>query len=155
MNNATKNRNESCSYRIPVALQFAWSLIICTGLISLPETPRYLIKRDNFEKAAKALSKLRRLPPNHPALLESYVRSRLIFGTKMALGKAIYQDALKGTVRNREMDEVDTRKMSLRETSDMVEQQRSVSAGNPEAQANYGGKTKSSRERDLNRKTCG
>lgn len=155
MNDATKNRIESGSYRIPVALQFARSLVICTELMCLPETARYLIKQDNFEKAAKALSKLCRLPPDHPALLESYVRSRLIIGTKFALGKAVYLDALKGRVRNREVDEADTRKISLRERSDMVGRQRSVSAGNPEAQANYGGKTKSSRERDLNQKTCG
>jgi MFS transporter, SP family, sugar:H+ symporter len=31
VNNATKSRNDSGSYRIPVAVQFAWSIILVTG----------------------------------------------------------------------------------------------------------------------------
>ena len=31
VNNATKNRNDSGSYRIPIAVQFAWSIILCLG----------------------------------------------------------------------------------------------------------------------------
>jgi len=50
VNYATQNRNDSGSYRIPVAIQFAWSIIICVGLIFLPETPRFLIKKDKHEK---------------------------------------------------------------------------------------------------------
>ena len=31
VNNSTKDRNDSGSYRIPVAVQFAWSLILVVG----------------------------------------------------------------------------------------------------------------------------
>ncbi len=31
VNNSTKGRNDSGSYRIPVAIQFAWSIILCAG----------------------------------------------------------------------------------------------------------------------------
>lgn len=55
VNNGTKNRNDSGSYRIPVALQFAWSLIICGGLLVLPETPRFLIKQDKHEQVSTHL----------------------------------------------------------------------------------------------------
>src|ERR1700755_1723022 len=44
VDNATKNLDNSGSYRIPIAVQFAWSLILLIGMIILPETPRYLIR---------------------------------------------------------------------------------------------------------------
>ena len=50
VNNSTQNRNDSGSYRIPIAIQFAWSIIIVVGLIFLPETPRFLIKQDKLEQ---------------------------------------------------------------------------------------------------------
>lgn len=31
VNNSTKNRNDTGSYRIPIALQFLWSLILVFG----------------------------------------------------------------------------------------------------------------------------
>jgi SP family sugar:H+ symporter-like MFS transporter len=50
VNYSTKNRNDTGSYRIPIAVQFAWSIIICVGLYFLPETPRFLIKQDRYEE---------------------------------------------------------------------------------------------------------
>lgn len=35
VNNSTKNRNDSGSYRIPVAVQFLWSLILVIGYVGL------------------------------------------------------------------------------------------------------------------------
>jgi len=39
VNNATKDRNDTGSYRIPVAVQFAWAIILVVGMLLLPETP--------------------------------------------------------------------------------------------------------------------
>ena len=50
VNYSTKNRQDTGSYRIPIAVQFAWSIIICVGLFFLPETPRFLIKQDRYEE---------------------------------------------------------------------------------------------------------
>ena len=33
VNNSTKNRNDSGSYRIPIAVQFAWSIILVGGYV--------------------------------------------------------------------------------------------------------------------------
>jgi len=68
VNNSTQNRNDSGSYRIPIAVQFAWSIILVAGLIILPETPRFLIKQGKYEKAAKALGHIRRVDPSDAAL---------------------------------------------------------------------------------------
>jgi SP family sugar:H+ symporter-like MFS transporter len=101
VNNLTANRNDSGSYRIPIALQFAFSIIICVGLLFLPETPRFLVKQDKHDEAAKALSRLRRLPPTNPALLEELSEIEANHRYEMTLGKATYLDCFKGTIGKR------------------------------------------------------
>ena len=66
VDNSTKNRDDTGSYRIPIAVQFAWALILFFGMLLLPETPRMWIKRGKPERAAKSLSTLRRLDVDHP-----------------------------------------------------------------------------------------
>ncbi len=56
---STKNRNDSGSYRIPIAVQFLWAIILGTGLFFLPESPRYFVKKGKISQAAKALSSAR------------------------------------------------------------------------------------------------
>ncbi|KAK9316071.1 general substrate transporter [Lipomyces starkeyi] len=58
----TQNRTDSGSYRIPIALQMAWAIILGTGLFLLPESPRYYVKTDRLDKAAEVLSRLRGQP---------------------------------------------------------------------------------------------
>ncbi|EON69607.1 hypothetical protein W97_08867 [Coniosporium apollinis CBS 100218] len=101
VNNATQNRNDSGSYRIPIAVQFAWSIILVVGLFLLPETPRFLIKQGKHEAAALSLSKLRRLDPQHPAVVEELAEVRANHEYEMSLGKASYIDCFKGTIGKR------------------------------------------------------
>jgi len=69
---ATEGRNDTGSYRIPIAIQFAWGLILAGGLAMLPDSPRYYVKRGRLEKAANALSRLRGQP-----LESEYIRFEL------------------------------------------------------------------------------
>lgn len=59
---ATQNRDDTGSYRIPIAIQFLWALILGTGLFLLPESPRYFVKKGKLEQAAKALASVRGQP---------------------------------------------------------------------------------------------
>jgi MFS family permease len=59
---ATKNRNDTGQYRIPISIQFAWGLILGIGLFFLPDSPRYFVKRGRIEKGMEALSRLRGQP---------------------------------------------------------------------------------------------
>ena len=70
VDNATKNHDSTSSYRIPIAVQFAWGIILAGGMLVLPETPRYLIKVGKEAEAAKSLSRLRRLPSDHSSVVE-------------------------------------------------------------------------------------
>ncbi|KAL1303043.1 hypothetical protein AAFC00_003354 [Neodothiora populina] len=72
INYAVRNRTDTGSYRIPIAIQFAWGLILGIGLMFLPESPRYFVKRGRVEKARAALSSLRGQDPS-----SEYIESEL------------------------------------------------------------------------------
>lgn len=101
VDNATKNRNDTGSYRIPIAVQFLWGIIMIGGMLVLPETPRYHIKRGRDEKAAKALSRLRRIDVDHPALVEELSEIKANHEYELSLGTATYIDCFRGTVGKR------------------------------------------------------
>lgn len=98
---ATEGRNDSGSYRIPIAVQFAWALILISGLLFLPETPRYHIKRGRPEQAAKSLSRLRRLDVDHPGLVEELAEITANHEYETSLGTASYLDCWRGNLGKR------------------------------------------------------
>ncbi|KAF1999388.1 general substrate transporter [Amniculicola lignicola CBS 123094] len=101
VDNATKNHTNSGSYRIPIAVQFAWAIIIFIGCVFIPETPRFWIKKGRPEKAAKSLSTLRRLDIEHPALLEELAEITANHEYELSLGHATYLDCFKGNIGKR------------------------------------------------------
>jgi hypothetical protein len=56
---ATQGRDDTGSYRIPIAIQFIWAIILAGGLMMLPDSPRYFVKKGNLDAATNALSRLR------------------------------------------------------------------------------------------------
>lgn len=58
----TQSRDDSGSYRIPIALQMLWAIILAVGLFVLPESPRYFVRKGQLDKAATALSRVRGQP---------------------------------------------------------------------------------------------
>ena len=59
---ATKNRDDTGAYRIPIAIQFAWALILAGGLFTLPDSPRYFVKKGRLSDASISLARLRGQP---------------------------------------------------------------------------------------------
>lgn len=101
VNYGTQDRTDSGSYRIPLAIQFAWSIILCGGMFMLPETPRFLIKKGHSEKAMKSLKFLRRLDEGHPALIQEHQEIYSNYQYEKSLGTASYIDCFKGSVGKR------------------------------------------------------
>nr|POE56539.1 putative glucose transporter rco-3 [Quercus suber] len=62
VNYAVRDRTDTGSYRIPIGVQFAWGLILGGGLLFLPDSPRYFVKRGRVEQARKSLATLRGQP---------------------------------------------------------------------------------------------
>ncbi|WVQ98859.1 hypothetical protein IAU59_005990 [Kwoniella sp. CBS 9459] len=67
---ATQDRTDSGSYRIPIAIQFAWALILGGGLLLLPESPRWYVKKGKLAQAANALARVRGQPQDSTYIQE-------------------------------------------------------------------------------------
>ncbi|CAE6459388.1 unnamed protein product [Rhizoctonia solani] len=63
---ATHKIPGSASWRIPVGLQLLWGLILCSGIMFLPESPRYLLGQGREQEAREAISAVNGYPPNDP-----------------------------------------------------------------------------------------
>lgn len=61
---ATKDYTNTGAYRVPIAIQFPWALILGIGLLFLPDSPRYFVKKGQIQQAIDALSRVRGQPPN-------------------------------------------------------------------------------------------
>lgn len=85
------------AFRIPLALQFIWAGNLLLGLLLLPETPRYLIKRGLHAAAASSLSRLRRLDITHPALIEELAEIQANHEYELGLGPSTYRDVFMGS----------------------------------------------------------
>ena len=103
VNNSTHNRSDTGSYRIPIAVQFAWALVLIVGMFLLPETPRFLIKKGRMPKAAHALGRLRRLPEDHPSVQGELSEIKANHDFEMAIGKASYLDCFRGNMLKRQL----------------------------------------------------
>ncbi|KAJ5118040.1 hypothetical protein N7448_004313 [Penicillium atrosanguineum] len=101
VNNATKDRMDTGCYRIPVAVQFAWAIILVTGMIMLPETPRFLIKQDRHEEALKSLARLRRMDINDATVVAELSEIQANHEFEMRLGNASYIEIFKGSIGKR------------------------------------------------------
>ncbi|CAJ2500038.1 Uu.00g028910.m01.CDS01 [Anthostomella pinea] len=97
VNLLTSNLHGAPAYRIPIGLQLTWACVLCLGLLILPETPRYLIKRGDKHAAGLALSRLRRLDITHPALVEELAEIEANHEYELTLGSASYRDVFTGS----------------------------------------------------------
>ncbi|OCK90418.1 general substrate transporter [Cenococcum geophilum 1.58] len=58
----TQDRTDSGSYRIPIAIQMLWAIMLAVGLFFLPDSPRYYVKRGKLDLASATLARLRGQP---------------------------------------------------------------------------------------------
>ncbi|KAI1204416.1 hexose transporter [Annulohypoxylon truncatum] len=100
---ATQYRQDTGSYRIPIAVQFAWAIILIVGMLILPETPRFLIKKGQHDNAARALGKIRRIDANHPAIQDELREIEANHNYEMSIGKASYLDCFRGPMLKRQL----------------------------------------------------
>lgn len=70
-------------------------------MLILPETPRYLIKKDNHEGATRNLAKIRRLPEDHPAVREEIAEIQANHDYEMSLGQPSYLECFQGNLGKR------------------------------------------------------
>lgn len=95
VNKGVSNRNDTGSYRIPIALQFLWALILGGGMIFLPETPRFWVSKSKEEEALNSLRRLRKLSVDHPDLVEEYKDIKANFEYESQFGSVTWAQVFK------------------------------------------------------------
>ncbi|KAL6451534.1 ecdD Major facilitator-type transporter ecdD [Candida maltosa Xu316] len=98
-NKGTSTRQDSGSYRIPIGIQLLWGLIYGIGFLLLPETARFYVSKSNEDKAKKSLGVVRKLPIDHPELLEEYEEIRANFEYESQFGDASWAQVFKNVNR--------------------------------------------------------
>ncbi|KAF5020893.1 hypothetical protein F66182_7045 [Fusarium sp. NRRL 66182] len=89
--------NNSSAYRIPLGLQILPAIILTGGLLLLPETPRFLVKKGLYDAASLSLSRLRRLDITHPALVDELHEMIANHQYELTLGPDSYKDIFVGS----------------------------------------------------------
>ena len=84
-------------------MQFAWAIILFVGMLFLPETPRYLIRRGQDEKAAQSLSRMRRLPVDYPDIVNELAEVKAAHEFEKSLARGTYIDCFRGHMVKRQL----------------------------------------------------
>ncbi|KAI9734048.1 MAG: hexose transporter hxt1 [Claussenomyces sp. TS43310] len=65
INYGTETRNDTGSYRIPMAIGYIWALILGIGMIFMPESPRWDIRRGNHDRGFNTMTKFYGVSRHH------------------------------------------------------------------------------------------
>ncbi|SCV02130.1 LAMI_0G16160g1_1 [Lachancea mirantina] len=95
VNQGTHARTDSGSYRIPIAIQLLWAIILIVGMLILPESPRFYVMRGKVPQAANSLSKLRGLPKTHPVIENELQEIVANYEFEKALGSTTIWDCFR------------------------------------------------------------
>ncbi|KAF8417168.1 hypothetical protein BGX38DRAFT_1252047 [Terfezia claveryi] len=91
--------------RVPTGSQspssFLWAIVLFHRDVHPSETPRYLIKQGRYDEAAKSMSRLRKLPIDHPVLIEELneIKANHEYESQVASGG--YMDCIRGSMLKR------------------------------------------------------
>ncbi|GMF08056.1 unnamed protein product [Ambrosiozyma monospora] len=59
-------------WRIPLGLSFAWALFMISGMVFMPESPRYLIEKGDMEGAKRSIATVNKVSPEHPFVNDEF-----------------------------------------------------------------------------------
>ncbi|KAK6204393.1 sugar transporter 1 [Scheffersomyces amazonensis] len=62
----TKDLSDSRQWRVPLGLCFLWAIFLVTGMVFMPESPRYLVEKQKIEEAKRSISRSNKVDPEDP-----------------------------------------------------------------------------------------
>lgn len=98
---ATRDREDTGAYRIPIGVQILWALVLAAGLIVLPESPRYYIKKGRSDMAIKSLSRLRGRPTSDDLLQDELAEIMANYEYEKQVGEVTWLGCFSGGITNR------------------------------------------------------
>jgi len=94
---ATSNRTDTGAFRIPIAIQLFWVTIITVGLLLLPESPRYFVKKGRLDLAMVALARVRGQPHDSEYVLQELAEIQANYEYEQHVGKVTWFGCFTGT----------------------------------------------------------
>ncbi|KAI8628497.1 general substrate transporter [Xylariaceae sp. FL1651] len=92
----TARKPNSASWRIPNGLGFAWSLILCVGILFLPESPRYAYYKGRKEEARRTIARLAGVDENDRTVNDQINQIRVKLEEETSSGKASWFEIFTG-----------------------------------------------------------
>ncbi|KAF3916233.1 hypothetical protein ABW21_db0200325 [Orbilia brochopaga] len=96
----TQNRDDTGSYRIPIAIQMLWAIILAFGLFFLPESPRYWVKKGELDKAAASLARVRGQPADSEYVVAELAEIQANYEYEMQIASTGWSDVFRGGWNN-------------------------------------------------------
>ncbi|QRV87794.1 Sugar (and other) transporter [Ceratobasidium sp. AG-Ba] len=101
-NQSASKVSGASSWRVPIAIQIAFAGVLALGMIFLPESPRYYVKRNRREEGLRALSRLRQRPTTDLDVIEEFDEIVKSAELDSAMSRSGYLDCFKqGAVKTR------------------------------------------------------
>ena len=97
----THDRRDSGAFRIPIAVQFVWALILATGLSLLPESPRYYVMKGRLDLAIRALSRVRGQPMESELLQDELAEIQANYEYEQQVGQVSWLGCFGGGITKR------------------------------------------------------
>lgn len=97
---ATQNRSDSGAYRIPIAIQFLWAIMLAVGLFLLPESPRYWVKKGRLDNALKCLARVRDQPETSGAVEDELAEIVANCDHERQIGEVSWLQCFSGGIKN-------------------------------------------------------
>lgn len=92
----TKTYTDSRQWRIPLGLCFAWALFLITGMLFMPESPRYLVEKSKLEEAKRSVAKSNKVSPEDPAVYTEVQLIQAGIDREAMAGSAGWMELIKG-----------------------------------------------------------
>ncbi|QID87013.1 hexose transporter hxt9 [Saccharomyces pastorianus] len=93
-NYGTKNYDDSTQWRVGLGLCFAWATFMISGMMFVPESPRFLVEVGRHEEAKRSISKSNKVSVDDPALLAEYDAIRAGIELEKLAGNASWGELL-------------------------------------------------------------
>lgn len=99
VNNSTNSRSDSGAYRIPIAIQIGFAIIMSVGIIFLPESPRWFIRGGKHDRAAKSLAFLNSTDIDDPVVRAEIADIQTNLDLELTHGNGSYMDCFRPNSR--------------------------------------------------------
>ncbi|KAF5213203.1 putative galactose transporter [Clavispora lusitaniae] len=92
----TKKYSDSRQWRVPLGLCFAWAIFLVVGMLSMPESPRYLMEKKKIDEAKKSIARSNKISEEDPFVHTEIQLIQAGIDREALAGKASWKELITG-----------------------------------------------------------